>query len=121
MIVVDSNNKVEMVLGASGGPGVLSASLAVLVNSAIFHKDAKDSIAESRTLALLDPNAVRLPSYPFNTDIVGGKKSCKQCFFASQTKEMICKIFLCQIIFRYSWSRQFRKAMHRRSLASDTR
>ncbi|XP_053359291.1 glutathione hydrolase 1 proenzyme-like [Clarias gariepinus] len=59
-IIFDKHNKVKMVVGAEGGPRIITATALVILNSLFFNYDVKKSVNKHRVHNQLNPNTTEV-------------------------------------------------------------
>ncbi|XP_076010334.1 gamma-glutamyltransferase 1a [Genypterus blacodes] len=70
-IIFDNKNKVKMVVGASGGTRIPTATALVILNSLFFNYDLKKSVTEPRVHNQLNPNITEV-ELGFETSVLEG-------------------------------------------------
>lgn len=66
--IVTKNNELSMVLGAAGGPRIITATLQSFLNIAVFGMDAQQAVSAPRFHHQWFPDGIRLENYGFSND-----------------------------------------------------
>ncbi|KAM9475171.1 glutathione hydrolase 1 proenzyme-like [Clarias gariepinus] len=72
-IIFDKPNKVKMVVGAEGGPKIITTTALVILNSLFFDKNVKKSVNKTRVHNQLNPNTTEVED-GFNQSVIEGLK-----------------------------------------------